>query len=67
MEYLEDTQYFGEYTLTDVSSQVMELFSLVMKVINLVRKEGGDQVTIYLIQCMLTFQYIKSQILIFFS
>ena len=41
MEYLEDTQYFGEYTLTDVSSQVMELFSLVMKVINLVRKEGG--------------------------
>ena len=36
-------------------------FSLIMKVMNPLRKEGTSQIIIHLIQCMLAFQNIKSK------
>ena len=61
MEDLEDTQYFDEYTLPDVFPSDAGKFSLIMKVMNLLRKEGTSQIMIHLIQCMLTFHNIKSK------
>ena len=37
-ENIEDTQYFDEYNLPDVSPLMLEFFSLIMKVMNLLRK-----------------------------
>ena len=40
---------------------MLELFSLIMKVMNLLRKEVTSKIMIHLIQCMLTFHNIKSK------
>ena len=44
MEDIEDTQYFYEYSLPDVFTPDAGFFSLVMKVMNLLRKEGTSQI-----------------------
>ena len=60
MEDIEDTQDFYKYALPDVSPLMLEKY-LIMKVMNLLRKEGTSQIIIYLIQCMLTFHNIESK------
>ena len=50
MEDIEDTQYFYEYALPDVSTPDAGFFSLIRKVMNLLRKEGEGQITIHQIQ-----------------
>ena len=55
MEDIEDTQYFDEYALFGVFPLMLEKLSLIMKVINLLRKEGASQIMMHLIQCLLTF------------
>ena len=67
IEDLEDTQYFDEYALFDFSSLMLEFFSLIMKVMNMLQKEGKSQIMINLIQCMLTFHNIMYKILMLIS
>ena len=67
MEDLEDTQDFYEYALPDFVSLVLAKFSLVMKVMNMLQKEGTSQIMIYIIHCMLTFHNIKSKRLVLIS
>ena len=62
MEDLEDTQDLDEYNLPDVFPPDAGNFSLIMKVTNLLRKEGTSQIMIHLIQFMLIFHNIKSKI-----
>ena len=68
MEDLEDNQDFDEYTMLYLMFPplIMEKY-LIMKVMNLLRKEGTSKIVIYLILCMLVFQNIKSKILILIS
>ena len=62
MEDLEDTKNFDEYPLPDVSPPMMlAKFSLIMKVMNLLQKEGTIKIMIHLIKCMLTFHNTKSK------
>ena len=61
IEDLEDNEYFDEYALFDVSPPDAGKISLIMKVMNLLRKEGTSQITIHLIQSMLKFHNIKSK------
>ena len=61
MEDLEDTQDFDEYALPDVSPPDAGKNYPIMKVMNMLRKEGTSQIMIYLIQCMLTLHNIKSK------
>ena len=61
MEYLEYTQDFDEYSLPDVFPPDAGKFSLIMKVINMLWKEGRIQIMIHLVQCMLIFHNIKSK------
>ena len=62
MEDLEDTQDFDEYNLPNVSPLVLANISLIMKVMDLLRKEGTGLIMIHLIQFILTFHNIKSKI-----
>ena len=61
MEYIEDAQYFDDYALPDVSPPDDGNFSLMTKIMNLLRKEGTDQIIIYRIQCMLKLHHVKSK------
>ena len=61
MEDLEDTQYFDEYALPDDSPPDAGSFSLIMKVMKLLRKDVTSQRIIHRIQCMLTLENIKSK------
>ena len=67
MEALEDTQDFDEYLLPDLFSLMLETFSLIMTVMNMLRKEGTSQINIHIIQFMLTFHNIKSKRLMLIS
>ena len=44
MEDLEDTQYFHEYALPDVFAPDAGTFSMVTKVMNMLREEGTSQI-----------------------
>ena len=44
MEDLEDTQYFYEYALPDVFTTDAGKFSMVMKVMNMLREEGTSKI-----------------------
>ena len=61
MEDLEDTQDFDEYALHNVFTPDAGKNSLIMKVMNMLRKEGTSQVMIHLIHCMLIFHNINSK------
>ena len=63
MEDLEDTADFDEYNLLVFPPLMLATFSLIMKVMNLLRKYGTGQIMIHLIQCMLTLNNIKYKIL----
>ena len=58
---LEYTQYFDDFTQPNVVPPDSGHFSLIMKVTNLLRKEGTSQIMIHPIQFMLTLQNIKSK------
>ena len=61
MEDIEDTQDFDEYALSDVPPPDSGNVSLIMKVMNLLRKEVTIQIMIHLVQCMLTFHNINQK------
>ena len=67
MEYLEDTQDFDEYALFGVSAPDAGKSSLIIKVMNMLRKEGTSQIMIHIIRCMFTFHNIKSKRLMLIS
>ena len=60
---LEYTQYFDDFTQPNVVPPDSGHFSLIMKVTNLLRKEGTSQIMIHPIQCMFTFHDINYKIL----
>ena len=53
MEDIEDTKYFYDYALPDVSPLILENFSLVMKVMNMLWKERKIQIMIHLFLLLL--------------
>ena len=61
MEDIEDTQYFDEYDIPDVSPPDSGKNNLIVKVMNLFQKEGISQIMIYIVQCMLIFHNFKSK------
>ena len=61
MEDLEDTQNIDEYALPDAPPPDAGKFSLIMKLMNILRKEGKIQIMNNLIQCMLILHNIKSK------
>ena len=61
IEDLEDTPDFDEYALPDVFPFDAGKNYPVMKVMNMLPKEGTSQNLIHIIQCMFTFHNIKSK------
>ena len=61
MEDLEDTQDFDKYALPYAPPLMLENVSLIIKVMNMLRKKGKSQIMINIIQCMLIFHNINSK------
>ena len=61
LKYLEYTQDFDKYALSDVFPFYAGEIILIIKIMHLLCKEGISQITIHPLQYILTFQNINSK------